>query len=734
MKKILLIIALFGFIQLGFSQSVSTDAATGISYHDATLNGTFTNCNGGWLFNAKFEWGFSSGVYLNNDASSPNSSNVDGTTASLSLDTLKAGTTYYYRFFATDGSVTYYGSEQTFTTTATSSPTVFTGSSANISYTSFDVNSNNLVSDGGEAITEQGLVYSSTNNPPTTADSKQTYTPTGTGSYDVSLSSLTAGTTYHVRAYAINSVGTSYGSTIDVTTTSTTVPTVVIAATVDNITKIDADNTNNTISSDGGSTVTDKGVVWSSSTTTPTLADNAKSAGSGNSAFNGTIGTGSNPLTAGTKYWVRAYASNSVGDGYSSSKNFITDTDDPQLLASASNVHATDFDADWSTTTGAQGYYLDVSTVSDFSSFVSGYNNLDVGNVTHKVVSGLTANTTYYYRIRAYHDGGDDGADFTSGNSGTNSVTTLVEAPTTQVSNMKWETVNGGKDMAFNWSDGNGAATIFVMKDGSSVQDPTGGKTYTADSYFGNGDNIDGTGTYVVYNATHAKGTSNVTVSGLTSGNTYYFKAMDYNGSGNTTNYNTSAATGFNSGNSGTTGLPISLISFVANEKDGNVILNWETATEIDNDFFIVERSLDADNFTPIAKIQGAGNSNIIQKYSFTDNEAPKNKVVYYRLHQYDFDGKDEIFPSVSITLKEKSTDINSISVINNSLIVNYSNDNGNTTVIQLIDINGRSLQMAVSDADGEQSINFNLNGLSHGTYFVTMEQEGKLMSRKFVY
>jgi uncharacterized repeat protein (TIGR01451 family) len=68
----------------------------------------------------------------------------------------------------------------------------------------------------------------------------------------------------------------------------------------------------------------------------------------------------------------------------------------------ATNVTSSGFSANWNASTGAGGYRLDVATDSGFISFVTGYSNRDVGNVTTYPVSGLSPATTYYYRVRAY--------------------------------------------------------------------------------------------------------------------------------------------------------------------------------------------------------------------------------------------------------------------------------------------------------------------------------------------
>jgi uncharacterized protein (TIGR02145 family) len=71
------------------------------------------------------------------------------------------------------------------------------------------------------------------------------------------------------------------------------------------------------------------------------------------------------------------------------------------VAAPASVLNCTSFNANWSASAGALYYFLDLSTVSSFATFVPGYNNLNVGNTTSFSVIGLTANTNYYYRVRA---------------------------------------------------------------------------------------------------------------------------------------------------------------------------------------------------------------------------------------------------------------------------------------------------------------------------------------------
>jgi Fibronectin type III domain/Trypsin-like peptidase domain len=95
-------------------------------------------------------------------------------------------------------------------------------------------------------------------------------------------------------------------------------------------------------------------------------------------------------------------------------------TPSPPIANPATLVASNSFTANWSSVSGATGYRLDVSTTSSFSTYVPGYQNLNVGNAISRSVTGLNASTRYYYRVRAYNSNG------TSGNSNVVSVTTLT--------------------------------------------------------------------------------------------------------------------------------------------------------------------------------------------------------------------------------------------------------------------------------------------------------------------
>jgi len=172
-----------------------------------------------------------------------------------------------------------------------------------------------ITSDGGETVTSRGVCWS-TGQTPTIFDNK-TNDGTGAGSFTSNITGLTAATSYYVRAYSTNSSGTGYGSTMSFTTLG--MPELTTAE-VSEITSTTA-QCGGTITSDGGATVTARGVCWSTNQT-PTVSENKTIDGTGTGSFISNI-TG---LTAGTEYYVRAYATNSASTGYGSAISFTTET------------------------------------------------------------------------------------------------------------------------------------------------------------------------------------------------------------------------------------------------------------------------------------------------------------------------------------------------------------------------------------------------------------------------
>jgi hypothetical protein len=146
----------------------------------------------------------------------------------VNMTGLTSGTTYYVRAYAKNSAGTAYGSEVSFTTLQNVTiPTVTTSDVTNITQTTA-TGGGNVTATGNADVTERGICWSTSHNP--TTSSSHASSGTGTGSYTVNMTGLTANTTYYVRAYAKNSAGTAYGSEVSFTTlTPPTAPTGAIA-------------------------------------------------------------------------------------------------------------------------------------------------------------------------------------------------------------------------------------------------------------------------------------------------------------------------------------------------------------------------------------------------------------------------------------------------------------------------------------------------------------------------
>jgi uncharacterized protein (TIGR02145 family) len=240
---------------------------------------------------------------------------IGTTTFSSNITGLLPITTYYVRAYATNSFGTAYGQEEVFTTLS-SLPSLTTIAATSITTTTAS-SGGTISSDGGEPIIDRGIVWSSISNPTIVTNQGLTSDGTGLGSFTSAINQLIPGTLYYVRAYATNSSGTAYGNQI----TFSALPVIPNITTV-NFSQISGNSANSggTIASNGGATITAKGVCWSTSPN-PTIELTTKTNdGTGSANFTSNI-SGLSPVTT---YYIRAYATNSVGTAYGQELTFTT--------------------------------------------------------------------------------------------------------------------------------------------------------------------------------------------------------------------------------------------------------------------------------------------------------------------------------------------------------------------------------------------------------------------------
>lgn len=171
--------------------------------------------------------------------------------------------------------------------------------------------------------------------------------------------------------------------------------------------------------------------------------------------------------------------------------------------------------------------------------------------------------------------------------------------------------------------------------------------------------------------------------------------------------------------------LPISLLSFSAFCNQGKTVIRWVTASEQNNAQFVVSRSANLTDWTPVALLAGAGNSNQELHYEMTD-ERPLQGLSYYRLTQQDYDGKSETFAPVSIACDGDGIS-NSMFVFPNpaaeqfTVAINTSLDlDGALTEIEIFNLEGKKVAAkSIALSKGVTQTTFDRNGLAAGQYFV---------------
>lgn len=279
---------------------ITTNSISSITSTAATCGGSITSDGGAPVTSRGVCWNTTENPTIANSKTS----NGSGTgTFTSTLSGLSMGTTYYVRAYATNSIGTAYGNQVTFVTLG---PPTITTTSATLITSTGATSGGNITSDGGSGVTSRGVCWSISANPTINLTTKTT-NGSGIGVFTSSITGLLPGATYYVRAYATNAIGTAYGAQLSFSTPGPPTVTTTVVTSVSSISAL----TGGSVTSDGGSTVSARGVCWSTSSN-PTTTNSKTTDGTGIGSFASSV-TG---LTANTRYYLRAYATNSTGTGY----------------------------------------------------------------------------------------------------------------------------------------------------------------------------------------------------------------------------------------------------------------------------------------------------------------------------------------------------------------------------------------------------------------------------------
>ena len=180
--------------------------------------------------------------------------------------------------------------------------------------------------------------------------------------------------------------------------------------------------------------------------------------------------------------------------------------------------------------------------------------------------------------------------------------------------------------------------------------------------------------------------------------------------------------------------LPVSLVSFEAKRNGQQVLTSWVTASEVNNDFFTIERSTDGSVFQALNRVAGRGTTSETSTYRWTDPQPPAG-ICYYRLRQTDYDGRSETFPSVMIeATRSGSRDISIYpNPVRDRFMLPITVESDCQATLRIYNATGACVQQRLLNLQrGSNTVNGTTADLPAGNYVLMLESEGLLTKSRF--
>jgi hypothetical protein len=175
--------------------------------------------------------------------------------------------------------------------------------------------------------------------------------------------------------------------------------------------------------------------------------------------------------------------------------------------------------------------------------------------------------------------------------------------------------------------------------------------------------------------------------------------------------------------------LPIELLDFKVRSDNGSHFVEWQTASEINNDYFTLEHSIDGEDFNDLTHIPGAGNSSALLEYSYANQHTVQGDN-YYRLRQTDFDGTTS--HSEIIVVNESSIENFSLSPnpVQSSLLISLKDFNGQNTEMRIINSLG---QLIYSHSVSDAQVQMDVSQFPEGFYFLEIQSDKQSSVKRFL-